>query len=93
MHLDPDIYEGFCAVVYDDAQSEDKEAALKNFDESVAVAAKYVLENPDTVLIVTSGVLDGSSIPAYALGNIPEEAVSASKLYDFVKAAVKVPQD
>ena len=78
--------EGFFVVFYDDAAGEDKNAELKNFDEAVIAASKYVLENPDTVLVVTSAALDGSKIPAYVLGNIPETAKSAATLLDFTKA-------
>lgn len=80
---DPD--DGFVFVFYDSAEREDKEIALKNFDESVAVAAKYSLENPDTILIVTSGALDGSTIPAFVLGNDVEKAKDSKTLLDFVK--------
>ena len=80
---DPD--DGFAFVFYDSAEREDKEIALKNFDESVAVAAKYILENPDTILIVTSGALDGSTIPAFVLGNDVEKAKDSKTLLDFVK--------
>jgi hypothetical protein len=84
---DPD--EGFAFVFYDSAERNDKEAALKNFDEGVAVAAKYVLENPDTILIVTSAALDGSTIPAFMLGNNVEEGKECTTLLDFVKTIIK----
>ena len=80
---DPD--DGFAFVFYDSAEREDKEAALKNFDEAVATAAKYVLENPDTILIVTSAALDGSTIPAFVLGNGVEKAKDCTTLLDFTK--------
>ena len=79
---DPD--DGFAFVFYDSVNREDKEAALKNFDESVAVAAKYVLENPDTILVVTSAALDGSTIPAFVFGNEVEKAKNSTTLLDFV---------
>lgn len=81
--------DGFAFVFYDSAKNEDKEAAFKNFDESVAVAAKYVLENPDTILIVTSAALDGSTIPAYVLGNDVEKGKDATTLLDYVKTIIK----
>ena len=80
--------DGFAFVFYDSAKREDKEAALKNFDESVAVAAKYVLENPDTILIVTSAALDGSTIPAFMLGNNIESGKDAATLLDYVKTVI-----
>ena len=80
---DPD--DGFAFVFYDSVDREDKEAALKNFDESVATAAKYVLENPDTILVVTSAALDGSTIPAFVLGNGVEKAKDCTTLLDFTK--------
>lgn len=80
---DPD--NGFGFVFYDSAKNEDKEATFKNFDESVAVAAKFVLENPNTILIVTSAALDGSAIPAFALGNNVEKGKDCKTLLDFVK--------
>jgi len=80
--------DGFAFVFYDSAKREDKEAALKNFDESVAVAAKYVLENPDTILIVTSAALDGSKIPAFILGNNIEKGKAAATLLDYVKTVI-----
>lgn len=80
--------DGFAVAFYDDSKGEDKEAALKNFDEAVAVACKYVLENPETLLVVTSAALDGSTIPAYILGNISEEAKEKTTLLDFIKASV-----
>ena len=75
----------FAFVFYDSVDREDKEAALKNFDESVATAAKYVLENPDTILVVTSAALDGSTIPAFVLGNGVEKAKDCTTLLDFAK--------
>ncbi len=84
---DPD--NGFGFVFYDSAKNEDKEVAFKNFDESVAVAAKYVLENPDSILIVTSAALDGSTIPAFALGNNVEKGKDCKTLLNFVKTVVK----
>jgi hypothetical protein len=84
-----DPEDGFAFVFYDSAKRDDKEAALKNFDESVAVAAKYVLENPDTILIVTSAALDGSKIPAFMLGNSVEKGKDAATLLDFVKTVIQ----
>ena len=84
-----DPEDGFAFVFYDSAENADKEAALKNFDEAVAVATKYVLENPDTILVVTSAALDGSTIPAYILGNGVEEAKNSTNLLDFVKTMFK----
>ncbi len=83
-----DPEDGFAFVFYDSAKREDKEAAFKNFDESVAVAAKYVLENPDTILIVTSAALDGSTIPAFMLGNGVENGKACTTLLDFVKTVI-----
>ena len=80
---------GFGFVYYDSAKNADKETALKNFDESVAVAAKYVLENPDTILIVTSAALDGSTIPAFALGNDVEKGKDCKTLLEFVKTIIQ----
>lgn len=84
---DPD--DGFAFVFYDSVDREDKEAALKNFDESVATAAKYVLENPDTILVVTSAALDGSTIPAFVLGNGVAKAKDCTTLLDFTKTMFK----
>ena len=87
--VDPAKFDGFTFVFYDSAKRDDKEAALKNFDESVAVAAKYVLENPDTILIVTSAALDGSTIPAFMLGNNVEKGKDCTTLLDYVKTVIK----
>lgn len=84
-----DPEDGFAFVFYNSVENADKEAALKNFDEAVAVATKYVLENPDTILVVTSAALDGSIIPAYVLGNGIEEAKNTTNLLDFVKTMFK----
>lgn len=81
--------DGFFTVFYDDAAGEDKHAELKNFDEAVIAASKFVLENPDTVLVVTSATLDGSQIPAYIFGNVPESAKQETRLINFVKAIIK----
>ena len=45
-------------------------AGVQNFDEGVAVAVKYVLENPDTVLLICGCPVDGSeaSVCFYGLG-------------------------
>ena len=45
-------------------------AGVQDFDEAVAVAVKYVLENPDTVLLVCGCPADGSeaSVCFYGLG-------------------------
>ena len=81
--------DGFFVVFYDEAEGEDKEKELKNFDEAVCAASKYVLENPDTVLVVTSAALDGTSqIPAYILGNVPEAAKQKTSLLEFVKSVI-----
>ena len=60
-------------------------AGLKDFEEGVAVAAKYVLENPDTVLLICGCPIDGSeaTVPFYGLG----KGVSAqSTLYECVSS-------
>ena len=77
--------DGFFFVMHDEGAGEDKESALKNFDDGVAVAVKYVLENPDTILLVTSSALDGSSVPAYIWGNVTDAAKNTTSLLDFVK--------
>ena len=58
---------------------------LRDFDEGLAVAVKYVLENPDTVLLVCGCPVDGSvaSVPFYGIG----KGVSAqSTLYECVSS-------
>ena len=73
---------GICLVVNDTAAEEyiragNKEAALKqiqNFDEGVAVACRFAFDNPDTLIVVTSGyVVDTNGItkeaaPVFAMG-------------------------
>ena len=44
-----------------------------------------MLENPDTILVVTSAALDGSTIPAFVLGNGVEKAKDCTTLLDFAK--------
>ena len=84
-----EIETGFYVVFYDDAAGSDKEAELKEFDEAVIAASKYVLENPDTILVVTDSAFDGSEIPAYVLGTVSDEAKTAGNLLDFLKAVIK----
>lgn len=58
---------------------------VKDFDEGVAVAAKYVLENPDTVLLICGCPVDGSvaEVCFYGIG----KGVSAqSTLYECVSS-------
>ena len=58
---------------------------VKDFDEGVAVAAKFVLENPDTALLICGCPVDGSaaSVCFYGLG----KGVSAqSTLYECVSS-------
>ena len=45
-------------------------AGVKDFDEGVALAVKYVLENPDTALLICGCPVDGSvaNVPFYGLG-------------------------
>ena len=73
---------GICLVVNDTAAEEyikagNKDAALRqiqNFDEGVAVASRFAFDNPDTLILVTSGyVADANGItnaktPVYVLG-------------------------
>ena len=73
---------GICLVVNDTAAEEyikvgNKDAALRqiqNFDEGVAVACRFAFDNPDTIIVVTSGyVADASGItnakaPVYVMG-------------------------
>ena len=49
----------------------------------------YLHSNPNTILIVTSAALDGSTIPAFALGNNVEKGKDCKTLLDFVKTVVK----
>ena len=58
---------------------------VKDFDEGVAIAVKFVLENPDTALLICGCPTDGSAqtVCFYGLG----KGVSAqSTLYDSVSA-------
>ncbi len=60
-------------------------AGVKDFDEGVAIAVKYVLENPDTVLMVCGCPVDGSvtNVCFYGLG----KGVSAlSTLFECVSS-------
>ena len=73
---------GICLIVNDTAAEEyikagNKDAALRqiqNFDEGVAVACRFAFDNPDTLIVVTSGyVVDENGItkeaaPVYAMG-------------------------
>ena len=45
-------------------------AGLKDFDEGVAIAVKYVLENPDTALLICGCPVDGSvaTVPFFGIG-------------------------
>lgn len=58
-------------------KADNKEAALKqiqNFDEGIAVAARFAFDDPDTLIIVTSGYvadkngIKNESVPVYAFG-------------------------
>ena len=73
---------GICLVVNDTAAEEyikadNKEAVLKqiqNFDDAVAIACKFAFDDPDTLIIVTSGYVTSKEgittdkVPVYAMG-------------------------
>lgn len=76
--------DGFCLISSYCADSLDA-AGVKEFDEGVAVAAKYVLENPDTALLICGCPKDGSEAEVcfYGLG----KGVSArSTMYEGVQS-------
>ncbi len=52
--------DGFCAIMSYCPSSALDDAGVQEFDEAVAVAVKYVLENPDTALLVCGCPTDGS---------------------------------
>lgn len=63
--------EGFCLLsAYSPASPLDA-IGVQDFDEGVALAVKYVLENPDTVLLICGCPVDGSeaSVCFYGLGS------------------------
>lgn len=61
---------GFALLVSYSPSSALDAAGVKDFDEGVAIAVKYVLENPDTVLLICGCPVDGSvaTVPFYGLG-------------------------
>ena len=81
-----DAEDGFAVLASYSPDGALDEDAVQDFDEGVAVAVKYVLENPDTVLLVCGCPTDGSEAEVcfYGLGR----DVSVQKtLFDCVKAA------
>ena len=62
--------DGFCLLSSYSPSAALDAAGVKDFDEGVAVAVKYVLENPDTVLLVCGCPADGSAATVcfYGLG-------------------------
>ena len=58
---------------------------VQNFDEGVAVAVKYVLENPDTVLLICGCPVDGSEADVcfYGLG---KDVAAKSTLFECVSS-------
>ena len=67
---------GFCLLMSYSPASALSDADVQDFDEAVAVAVKFVLENPDTALVVCGCPADGSAAPVcfYGLGkNVSEK--------------------
>ena len=62
--------DGFCLLSAYSPSSALDEIGVKDFDEGVALAVKYVLENPDTALLVCGCPVDGSeaNVCFYGLG-------------------------
>lgn len=62
--------DGFCLLSSYSPSSALDATGVQDFDEGVAVAVKYVLENPDTVLLICGCPADGSSATVcfYGLG-------------------------
>ncbi len=80
-----DSRDGFALLMSYSPESALDADGVRDFDEGVALAAKYVLENPDTVLLICGCPVDGSvaSVCFYGLG----KGVSAqSTLYECVSS-------
>ena len=80
-----DDTEGFSLLLSYSPSSALDAAGARDFDEGVAIAVKYVLENPDTALLICGCPTDGSAqtVCFYGLG----KGVSAqSTLYESVSA-------
>ncbi len=58
---------------------------VQDFDEGVAVAVKYVLENPDTALVICGCPVDGSEATVCFYG-IGKDVSAQSTLYDCVSS-------
>lgn len=77
--------DGFCLIASYCPSSGLDETGVQDFDEAVAVALKYVLENPDTALLVCGCPADGSEaeVPFFGIG----KGVSAKNtLYECVSS-------
>ena len=80
-----DDIDGFTLLLSYSPSSDLDASGAKDFDEGVAVAVKYVLENPDTALLICGCPADGSAetVCFYGLG----KGVSAQDtLYESVSS-------
>ena len=80
-----DDFDGFTLLLSYSPSSELDASGAKDFDEGVAVAVKFVLENPDTALLICGCPVDGSAetVCFYGLG----KGVSAQDtLYESVSS-------
>ena len=76
--------DGFCLISSYSVDTLDA-AGVKDFDEGVAVAVKYVLENPDTALLICGCPADGSEAGVCFYG-IGKGVAVQNTLYDCVSS-------
>ena len=77
--------DGFCLLMSYSPSSALDEGGVQNFDEAVAVAVKFVLENPDTALLICGCPVDGSAADVcfYGLG---KDVSAKATLYECVSS-------
>ena len=80
--------DGFCLLSTYSSSSDLEEKDVKEFDEGVAIAVKYVLENPDTVLLICGCPTDGSEETVCFYGIGPKLTTQAT-LFECISALYK----
>ncbi len=78
-----DYRDGFALLAAYSPSSSLDTAGVNDFDEGVAIAVKYVLENPDTVLLICGCPVDGSvsTVPFFGIG---KDVSAQSTLFECV---------
>ena len=75
--------DGFCLIMSYSPEAALEENGVQNFDEGVAVAVRYALENPDTAILVCGCPSDGSEADVCFYGFGKDVSVMGT-LYDCV---------